>query len=95
MGSGVPGNGLAALHLAHAQSALGIVFDSPIAPSMLSEACVVSVAFAVSRLTGLYGNRLPSTYIGWESRPRALTMRPMTSPVTGEPSEFFATGTTT
>ena len=30
---------------------------------------------------------------GRESGPLALTMRPNTRPVTGEPSEFFATGT--
>ena len=73
----------------------GIVFGSPITPSMLSEAWVVRVAFVVSRLAGLYGTGLPCTNIGCESGPRALTMRPRTSPVTGEPSGFFATGTTT
>jgi hypothetical protein len=64
VGSGVPGNGFVALHFAHAQSEPDIVFGSPMTPSMLSEACVVSVAFVVSRLAGLYGNGLPSTNIG-------------------------------
>src|SRR5262252_9110575 len=44
VGSGVPGNGLVALHFAHAQSVLGIVVVAPIVPSGFSEACVVSVA---------------------------------------------------
>src|SRR6185503_19991653 len=33
VGSGVPGNGLAALHFAHANSVGGIVLESPITPS--------------------------------------------------------------
>src|SRR3954464_7550836 len=47
VGSGVPGNGLVALHFAHAQSVLGIVVVAPMVPSGFSDACVVSVAFVV------------------------------------------------
>src|SRR5713101_4093781 len=95
VGSGVPGNGLSTLHLAHAQSLLGILVVAPMTPSMLSDACVVSAACVVSRLNGLYGTGLPWTNICCELGPLTLTMRPMTGPVTGEPSGFFATGTTT
>ena len=49
----------------------------------------------VSRLAGLYGTGFAFTSIGCESGPLALTIRPITGPVIGEPSRFFATGTVT
>jgi len=52
VGSGVPGNGLSALHLAHAQS-VDATFCSPtIFPSVVSAVCVTSVAFVVSSVAG-------------------------------------------
>jgi hypothetical protein len=86
---------LSALHLAHAQSPLATVRSPLIFPSIVSAVCVVSVAFVVSRLAGLYGTGLAFTSIGRDSAPLAFTIRPMTSPVTGEPSRFLATGTVT
>src|SRR5688500_5624793 len=95
VGSAVPGNGLAALHRAQAQSALATVRSPPTLPSIVSDSCVTSVAFVVSRLAGLYGSGFAFTSIGCESGPLALTMRPMTKPVMGDPSRFRATGTVT
>ena len=83
------------MHFAQAQSPLGILAVAPMTPSMLSDACVVRVACVVSRLIGLYGIGLVWTNIDCEPGPLTLTMRPITRPVTGEPSGFFATGTTT
>src|SRR5215510_9180967 len=95
VGSGVPGNGFSAVHFAHAQSPGAIFFSPVIFPSDVSAVCVVSVAFVVSRLEGLYGTGLALTIIGCELTPFALTMRPNTRPLTGEPSGFFAIGTIT
>src|SRR5213593_4485963 len=89
----MPGNGFVALHFAHAQSLDGIDGPSVIFPSMVSARCVVSFAFVVSSVIGLYGTGLALMINGRESGPLALTMRPNTRPVTGEPSEFFAIGT--
>src|SRR6476661_3704461 len=50
--SGVPGKGFAVEHRAHAQSLDGIVIVDPIFPSIVSDACVVSVAFVVSSVCG-------------------------------------------
>ena len=60
----MPGNGFDALQLAQAQSPLGTVRVSPITPSIVSDACVASVALVVSRLAGSYGTGLPFTSIG-------------------------------
>src|SRR5213593_2061069 len=91
----MPGNGFVALHFAHAQSLDGIDGPSVIFPSMVSARCVVSFAFVVSSVIGLYGTGFALMINGRESGPLALTMRPSTRPGTGEPSGFFAIGTVT
>src|SRR5215470_12117964 len=95
VGSGVPGNGCAASHLPHAQSPAATFFSPTIFPSVVSAAWVVNVAFVVSSVAGLYGTGFALTSIGCELTPLAFTMRPMTRPLTGEPSGFLAIGTIT
>ena len=68
---------------------------SVIFPSMVSEVCVVSLAFVVSSVAGLYGTGFALTIIGCELGPPAFTILPMTRPLIGEPSGFFAMGTMT
>src|SRR5262245_24419820 len=57
--------------------------------------CVVSLAFVVSSVAGLYGTGFALTIIGCELGPRAFTILPMTRPLIGEASGFFAMGTIT
>src|SRR5687767_11819174 len=95
VGSGVPGKGFSALQRAHAQSLLATVRSPLIFPSIVSPVRVTSVAFAVSSVAGLYGNGLLLSTSGCDAGPVALTMRPMTRPVMGDPFACFATGTTT
>ena len=90
----MPGNGFAALQLAQAQSLLGILVVTLTMPSMVSWSCVSSVACVVSEVIGLYGMGFECSMIGCELTPPTFMIRPMTSPVIGEPSGFFATGTT-
>src|SRR5688572_23355604 len=95
VGSGVPGNGLSALHFANAQSVDAITRSPSTRPSVCSAVWVTSLAFAVLRLTGLYGVGLVATYIADELGPLVFMIRAITRPVIGEPSGFLATGTTT
>ncbi len=95
VGSGVPGNGCAASHLAHCQSEGGMVEPTVTMPSTVSCVCVVNVACVVSRVAGLYGRGLFCTRIGCELAPLRFTMRPRTVPVMDEPSRCLAIGTTT
>src|SRR5215831_8985479 len=62
---------------------------------MVSEVCVVSLAFVVSSVAGLYGTAFALTIIGCEFGPRAFTILPIARPLIGEPSRFFAIGTIT
>jgi hypothetical protein len=94
VGSGVPGNGLAALQAAQAHSLLGMVRAPVTLPSIVSPACVVMTALVVSRLAGSYGTLFWNTSKGCDSAPLALKIRPRTLPVMVEPSGPFATGTT-
>ena len=94
VGSGVPGNGFAALQLAQAQSLLGIAVTPVTMPSMVSWSCDSRCACDVSRVTGLYAMGFECSIIGEELGPLALRIRPMTGPVIDEPSGFFAMGTT-
>ena len=55
VGSGVPGNGCSASHLAKAQSDEGTSFSPSTLPSMVSCVCVTIFALVVSSVNGLYG----------------------------------------
>src|SRR5678815_3784665 len=91
----VPGNGLAAVQRANAQSVDGMVGPGVTMPLYVSFVCVVSVAWVVSSVSGRYGIGLPMTLSGCEATPERLMMRPSTLPVTSDPSPFFAIGTAT
>jgi hypothetical protein len=94
VGSGVPGNGFVALHLAHAQSLLAILVTPLTMPSIVSWSWDSSVDCVVSRDTGCYGMGFECSMIGCELMPPTFMIRPMTTPVTDEPSGFFGIGTT-
>src|SRR4051812_32028879 len=96
VGSGVPGKGAAAVHLAHAQSVDGTVFSPETTPSIVSAVRVTSVALVVSSDCGLYGTGFEWTIIGCDAGPAVgLLIRPITLPVIGVPSALTAIGTTT
>src|SRR5262245_41496778 len=95
VGSGVPGNGLSALHFANAQSVDLISVSPSTLPFVYSAVWVTRRAFAVFRSAGLYGVGLVATYIADESGAVVFMIRAMVRPVMEEPSAFFATGTTT
>ena len=85
LSSGVPGNGLAALQCANAQSVEGTTAPTVTWPLTVSLVCVVSTALDVSSDAGRYGTGLPITLSGCESTPLRLRIRASTVPVTGWP----------
>ena len=93
VGSGVPGNGLAASHFAQAQSVEAMATSPETSPRWFSPVRDTSLESRVSMLAGLYGTGLVCTISGCESGPARLTMRPSTSPVMGSPFGPRATGT--